>query len=88
MTLVSGKKWTPVLGKRDPYLSLSSSEASLGEPPSILCSAFFEEISLFSKFFMIFKNSSKFSLSSELIYKIYSNSFASNGSLPRLLNIV
>ena len=85
-TLESGRKWTPVLGSRDPYLFLSSSEASLGEFSSSLSGL--PRTILFSSCFIILKNSSKFSLPSYCRKSPPINSMASCGSLPRLLIMV
>jgi len=86
-TLESGKKCTPVLGRRHPYLFRSSREASRGDvlSSSLGC---LPAIIMFSNYFMIFKNSSKLSLPSEFKSRLLRRLIASWGSLPRLLIIV
>lgn len=99
-TLLSGRKCTPVLGKRHPYLFLSSKDPSFGimfvsiiipssfMKPSCYNPSCLEETSLFSRFFMILKNSSKDIWPFESKSNSSSKSIASWGSLPRDFIIV
>jgi len=89
-TLLSGKKWTPVLGSSAPYLFLSSRPVSSNSPVSPLFSpsmSFWPTTSLFSSYFIITKNSANESFS-WLGLKSFSKSADSAGSRPRHLSIV
>ena len=90
-TLESGKKCTPVLGSMAPYLLRSSRVASSGAPYTCASSgaspSCYPSTSLFSRFFIMMRNSAKVSLSWPGL-KLCSNSSDSAGSLPRHLRIV
>ena len=89
-TLLSGKKWTPVLGSNAPYLFLSSRPVSSNSPVSPLFSpsiSFWPTTSLFSSYFIITRNSANESFS-WLGLKSFNKSADSAGSLPRHLRIV
>lgn len=85
-TFESGKKCTPVLGRREPYLFLSSSDASRGDSSSFSSAPPFE-MRRFSKLFISFRKSSKliwplFSSGQLCRSRLYIKSMASVESLP------